>query len=469
MDELPASPRSGEPIILPDGRSSGVHGLARKPDRLPDPPVSGAALPPLGRDPSFLGMTATQFLGAFNDNLYKQLLLLIALDYKQLNNWESDPYQPIATFVFAIPFVLLSGFAGFVSDKVQKRKVIIFCKVLEVFVMTAAMIAFMTGQIGSPTLIISLLLVLFFMASQSALFGPSKFGILPEMLRERDLPRANGIIQMTTFLAIIFGTALCGLLKDFLPGHLWVISAVCILIAIAGTLTSLLIRPTPVANPNMKFSPECLLVEKSAFRFIMSDRVLLIIMLVYTLFWFSGAVMMQAINVVAKDQLDYSEALTSLSQAFIGTGIALGCVACGRASGGRVRFDLVRFAGWGLLGATAMTSLVCVAPLGKELRYGMFCGSLFLIGLFAGIFAVPPQVFIQARPPANAKGRVIGAMNLVTWIGITLAAAWYYALSSLTGVLGIPPSWIFLSIGILFMVTVLAFRQPNPPSPIENR
>lgn len=421
-------------------------------------------LPPLGRDPSFLGMTATQFLGAFNDNLYKQLLLLIALDYKRLNNWESDPYQALATFLFALPFVLLSGLGGYLSDKIQKRKVIIFCKVLEVLVMAAAMVAFMTGAIGSPALMIALLIVLVFLASQSALFGPSKYGVLPEMLRESDLPRANGIIQMTTFLAVIFGTAICGLLKQVFPEHLWVISGICILIAIAGTLFSLLVRRTPVANPGMKLTVDCLVVEKSTLRWIRQDRVLVQTLLVYAVFWFSGAVMMQAINVVAKDQLGFSDARTGVAQAFIGTGIALGCVVCGRWSRNRVRFDLVRRGGWGLLVSTALVSLVCVAPLGNEtVRFGLMCLSLASVGFSAGVFAVPPQVFIQARPPASRKGRVIGAMNLFTWIGILLAAVWYYLLSLLLGMLGWADSWIFLSIGGLFLATIVLFRQPNPP------
>ena len=160
-----------------------------------DSPIKG--LPPLSRDRSFIGMTVTQFLGAFNDNLFKQLLLLIALDYKEMRGLETDPYQTYATLAFSIPFVLLSGFGGYVSDKVRKRSVVIFCKMLEILVMLAAMIAFFTGTMGAESFIISLMVVLFFMGAQSAIFGPSKFGILPEMLRERDLPLANAIIQLS--------------------------------------------------------------------------------------------------------------------------------------------------------------------------------------------------------------------------------------------------------------------------------
>jgi acyl-[acyl-carrier-protein]-phospholipid O-acyltransferase/long-chain-fatty-acid--[acyl-carrier-protein] ligase len=423
----------------------------------------GRDLPPLGKDRAFIGLTVAQFLGAFNDNLFKQLVLLIAIDYKQLHNLESDPYQAIATFAFSIPFVLFSGVAGFISDKISKRTMIVACKAMEVVAQIGGMIAFLTGTIGTGTLIIWLIFVLFLSGLQSALFGPSKYGILPEIFRERDLPLANGIIQMTTFLAIIFGTALSGYLKDAFPGHLWVVSAVCIFVAIAGTLASLPLRRSPPAHPRMAFTPECLVVERSALRLIFGDKPLLATILVYSLFWFAGAVALQLTNYVALDQLDYSNGATSACVACIGLGIAIGCIVCGRWSRGRVRFDLVRKAAVGLALTTIAISLICVLPgAGSSLRLGMLRVALVVLGFFAGMFAVPPQVFIQTRPPATYKGRVIGANNLINWIFITLAAAWYYLLSFISGAAGFAPSWLYLTIGALFVVTVILFRQPNP-------
>lgn len=419
-------------------------------------------LPPLLKDPAFLGMTATQFLGAFNDNLYKQLLLLIALEYKEIRGFQSDPYQFIAMLAFAIPFVMLSGFAGYFSDKVRKRNVVVFCKVLEIFVMVAAMIAFTTGTIGSTSLIVWLFVVLFFMGAQSALFGPSKFGILPEMLRESDLPKANGIIQMTTFLAIILGTGLSGFLKAAMEGQLWIISCICILIAIAGTITSLFIRATPIANPGMKFSKDCLLIEKSAWRFIRGDKPLFWTMIVYALFWFAGAVFMPTVNAVCVDQLQLPQQWAGLLLGALSIGIAIGCMFCGKISGDEVRFDLMRAGGWGLLVATGMASVACILPVDSDVIQTVMIGfSLFLVGFFAGIFAVPPQVFIQSRPPMSSKGRVIGAMNLITWIGITLAAGYYYVCTALLSIVGVPYSWAFVTIGLMFMLASILFRQPN--------
>ncbi len=413
---------------------------------------------------SFAGLTVTQFLGAFNDNLYKQLLLLIALDYRALHKLGNDPFQAIATLAFSIPFVLLSGFAGFLSDRFSKRSMIVVCKVLEIGVMGAAMAAFLTGEISTGETLAWLIVVLFFMGAQSALFGPSKYGILPEMLSERDLPAANGVIQMTTFLAIIFGTALSGFLKDAFSDQLWIVSGLCVVIAVFGTLASLLVTRTPAASPRMKFSPECLIVERSACRYILGDRQLLGAMLAYVVFWFAGALMLPMTNLVAREQLGYSDTTTSICVAFIGLGIAAGCLVCGRWSGGRVRFSLVRLGGRGLVFASLALVLVSNGPMfTASLRLVLFCTGLFLTGFLAGVFAVPLQVFVQARPPAHFTGRVLGAVGLMNWIGITLAAGFYFLLTQFKAATNTDSGWLFLSVGVLFAVVVGCFRQPDPP------
>src|SRR6185369_16783156 len=207
--------------------------------------VVDASHKPLFRDRSFWGMTATQFFGAFNDNLFKQLMLLLAIPVGAAAARKADE-QGLATMLFSLPFVLFSGFAGYLSDRYSKRTMIVACKVAEIGIMLLGMIGFLaygtTGYRG-------LLVVLFLMGTHSAFFGPGKYGILPELFREEDLPRANGVILMTTFLAIIFGTASAGFLGDLLynaagqrvPERLWIGSLFCIGIAACGTIASLLV------------------------------------------------------------------------------------------------------------------------------------------------------------------------------------------------------------------------------------
>ena len=257
----------------------------------------------LTRDGSFWAVVLTQYLGAFNDNVFKQLVLLICVDYVVQHNLVNDPFQAVATALFAVPFLMFSGLAGYLSDRNSKKHIVVLSKVAEIVVMTAGMFAFLLGTFGSAHLIALLMIVLCFMGTQSAFFGPSKYGILPEMLHEEDLPVANAVIQMTTFLAIILGIALAGVLKQFFDDRLWVISAVCIVIAVIGTVTSLMIRRTPVANAELQFSLSCLAIEKHAWRLIRSDRLLFWVLIIYALFWFAGGVVLTTVNFVGKTNL----------------------------------------------------------------------------------------------------------------------------------------------------------------------
>ena len=170
------------------------------------------------RNRSFWGLTVSQLLGAFNDNMFKQLVLLLCLAKAReiaetTGGPVSDRYQPIAMAVFAIPWILFSGVSGFLADRFSKRRIVVLCKSMEIVVMSCGLLAFLSGQLWA------LFVVLFLMSAQSTVFGPAKFGILPEQFRSEDLPRINGIFQMTTFLAIIFGFASAGILKEALPGQ----------------------------------------------------------------------------------------------------------------------------------------------------------------------------------------------------------------------------------------------------------
>ena len=428
-------------------------------------------LPPLRRDHSFWGMTATQFLGAFNDNLFKQLVLLICLDY--VRPGELD-LQPVALALFAIPFVLFSGFGGWFSDRYSKQTIVVLCKVAEITIMLAGMIAFFAGGLWP------LFIVLFFMSTQSAFFGPAKYGVLPEVLRERDLPQANGVIQMTTFMAIIFGVAAAGFAKETFQETLWTVSGICVLIAVLGTLTSLLLRRTPIAHARLPFSLSALAINRETWSLLRSDRELFGVLMISSLFWFIGGVVHPTVNAFGKSQMSLSDSRTGLLAACMGVGIAFGCAWAGKASHQQVSFRLVKVGAWGVvgclcalvgLGAHIGPNFIGVSTFASTSFAAVFWPNtveeftarflLIGLGLFAGLFVVPLQVFLQARPPQDQKGRTIGAMNLINWIGILLAAAFTYVCSAVFTPQHI--SWTFLALAV-FMLPVAVFYRPRDES-----
>ncbi|MEE3368342.1 MAG: MFS transporter [Planctomycetota bacterium] len=413
----------------------------------------------LWKDRSFQGMTATQFLGAFNDNLFKQLVLLICIDAARQTG-RSDVYQPVAQALFALPFVLFSGFAGYLSDRLSKRRIVVVCKGVEIGVMLVGMCVFMSARSSFDPSLALLLCVLTLMGTQSAFFGPAKYGILPELLSERNLPAANGIIQMTTFLAIIFGTAAAGYGKDLLQEDLWLICCGCLAIAILGTLTSLLIRRTSPAQPTLDFDPSSLLVNRDTWKMLVTDRTLFGVLLISSLFWMIGGVLLPAVNAFGKNQLGIGDSRTSIMSASIGFGIASGCALAGKLSQSRIRFELVTAGSWGLV-----FGLCCLAGVGLvdyealPVEWVEWIAWLLLVelGVSAGLFVVPLQVFMQTRPPVEHKGRMIGAMNLINWIAILAASGFYY----LCAVLLSPVSWTFGVLAAAVLPVAMFYRPAH--------
>ena len=380
------------------------------------------AIPPLERDRSFWGMAITQFLGAFNDNLYKQLLLLLSVVAVTVDGAPAGDLQGVAMIVFAIPFLLFSGFAGYLSDLYSKRRIIVLSKLAEIIVMVLGLVAFITyGWFG----LAGTMVVLFLMGAQSAFFGPGKYGILPEMLRPSDLPKANGVILMTTFVAIILGTAVAGFLKTIISDvqQLWMISGVCVLIAVAGTASSLIIRTIPPAQPHLRFDASSLAIPKEIGKLLIGDRQLSWALFASCMFWLVAGLVHMSVNALGLRQLKLTEAVTSFMVSSMAIGITIGCLLAGALSRDRFAAGILRRAIWGMLVCLLLLGL----PGGAQLLG--FWGSvplLILLGMFAGLFAVPLQVFLQSRPPEGQKGRMIATMNIANWIAILLSGVIYF-------------------------------------------
>ncbi|ADG66053.1 major facilitator superfamily MFS_1 [Planctopirus limnophila DSM 3776] len=415
---------------------------------------------PLLKDRAFWGLNATQFLGAFNDNLFKELVLLICVaappifgpntpDNKGLN-------QGLATVAFSVPFIFLSGFAGFLSDRFSKRTIAFWCKIAEIGLVLAGLIGFYLGSL--PLLI----LILGLMGAHSAMFGPPKYGILPELFHKSELPKANGLLLMTTFLAIIFGLALAGFLADLFHGRLWIASIACLFVAITGTITVLLLREPGVADPHLKFTLGSMFISRSTWQLITSKKGLLPVLIASSVFWMvAGMVYPNSINALGKTIHGFSDTQTGLMAATTGLGIAVGCVFAGiwcrdKVRGRLVTVGLVGLTGClillGMPGAEGFKGKPWLSPIGASI-------ALVGVGLFAGMYSVPLQTFLQAMASDGQKGRIIGVMNLVNWIGIALAGVIYIVSVKILGSFGLSEQFTFW-VGAGLLVPLLIFFRP---------
>lgn len=436
-------------------------------------------------------MTSTQFLGAFNDNLFKQLVLLLCTAMYRQSTSGPDTYQSLAAAFFALPFVLFSGFAGYLSDLYRKKNVIVFCKVAEIVVMLCGAVAFYFVSLPG------LLVVLFFMGTHSAFFGPSKYGALPEMFRSRDLPYVNGVIIMTTFLAIIFGSYLAGFLWDRVDeSMLWLASAACILTAIVGTITALFVRRSPIANPDLKFRWSTLAIDGPTWRLMRRDKPIRNVLYIISIFWMIGAVIQLSVNAFGRYQLAVSGTRTSAMLVFVAAGIAIGCILAAWFSKGQVSFGIYRIGNFILVVTLSILGFLSTskqwAPNHEEdvraaetalqearasqdlnaisraeakveeatnhplTNFEWLCrGLLFFTGIATGLFAVPLQTLLQVRPPDEEKGRIIAAMNFMSWIGILLASGAYFLLSSACYQWGLPQGIQFMACAIVMALMYL--------------
>lgn len=422
-------------------------------------------LPPLLRDRSFWGMSVTQFLGAFNDNLFKQLLLLLAtptlveIAAAEAAGESAPDRQSEAMIVFAVAILTFTGIAGWLADKTSKRTLIISAKTAEIVVMTLGMFGFLFyGTIGFA----GMLAILFLMGVQTAFFGPPKYGILPETIHDRDLPQANGIFLMFTFAAIIFGMVLAGVIGSEVETA-WIGSAVCIVIAVVGTATSLLTRRVTPANPDLKLHWHDFLVPPESIALVRRDRELLLALIVTSSFWLLGSIVQQGVNALGKSQLGLGDGHTSLLAAMLGVGIPIGCLIGGKLSAGRIN---PRVVAGGAIGIVVSLGLMSLRAGPKDHLLDHFFGMggtavvLVAAGVSTGIFIVPIQVAVQALPPANEKGRMIALMNQCNWVGIIVGALLYKASLTLCDTFDQPRNTAFL-IGALVMLPIALFYRPK--------
>ncbi len=414
---------------------------------------SGAARAGLGgEDPragmlGFWALIATQFQGALSDNAFKWLVSFLVLESVISREQRDFLFVLVVPLVFAIPFLVFSIPGGFFADRFSKRNVTIWTKVLEVLTMGCTTFALWHNRLDLAAV------ALFFVCTQGAIFGPSKYGLIPELLPASKLSWGNGVIELFTLLAAIGGTLAGGFLAHTFHGRQEKSGFFLVALSLFGLLTSLGISKVPAADRKREFSwnwGKELLEELQRMR---QDAVLWVAVIANTFFWFLGAILLLNIVLYATDVLQVDEAHSSYLLAALSLGIGGGSFIAGFASGRKIEVGMILP---GLTGIVLATGALFVPGIG----YQTVLALLLALGVCAGFFVVPVNALIQNRPKPEVKGRVIGAANFLSFGGIALQPCVQYAMLRL----GHPdPGHVFLicALASVAMAFVLARMLPE--------
>ncbi|HZP34275.1 MAG TPA: MFS transporter [Candidatus Acidoferrales bacterium] len=386
----------------------------------------------------FWSLVVTQFQSAFNDNALKFLVIYVVVGMS-LPEAERDWLVLVVGAVFALPFILFSMAGGYLADRFSKRSVTIGTKWMEIAVMVFALFALERGNLGLEAASV------FLLSSQAAIFGPSKYGLLPELLPEKDLSWGNGIIELGTFLAAISATVAAGFLAYYFRGEQGRSGAVLIGCTLVGLATSFGISRVPAANEARKFELNPLNDLGRQLRAICSDRVLCWAMVGNLYLWFLAALLQFTIVIYGHDILRIDERHISYLQAAVAIGIGLGSLATGYLSDAKIEYGLIPV---GAVGMTVFGFLSASHGISLE-RVAAYLG---LLGFFGGFYAVPLNALIQHRPDPRRKGGIIAAANLISFVGVFAAAGVYFALAE---VLKLRADGIFFAGACMTLVATL--------------
>ena len=409
----------------------------------------------------FGGLLSAQFLGAFNDNVFKMIVSIVAVD-AGLGGPQSAVYLALAGILFAAPYFLCSGYAGYLADALNTRRVIVAAKAAEIPVMFAAALALLHGGVAP------LVGALFLVAVQATFFGPAKYAILPELFPPHRLARANGALEMARYFAVIAGSAAGSILSEFASARSALIGGGLVAIAAAGTLAAMRIRPVPdpATTRSFRINPWAELAD--GMRRIWREQALRPLVAGLTLFEFFGTWTVFVVLLFGKAEMGLGDAGTGLLAALAGIGVGIGSLTVGYVAGARIglRSVLPAVATMGC----ALTTLAAVRD-----SYLLAASLVTLLGAAAGWVLVLFNAALQLNAARGEKGRVIAANNVLNMAGVTAASL---ALWALGGGLGISATWLLRGSGVVLLAAVVAViaarrqlgakeRRPLRPSAAE--
>lgn len=369
----------------------------------------------------------TQFLGAFNDNVFKTALLTI-LTYEALS-WTSMDVNLLNNLIpglFILPFVVFSATAGQLAEKVEKSRLARYVKVLEIIIMAVAAAGWMTHTLWL------LILAVVGMGVHSTIFGPVKYAYLPQQLRQDELVGGNGVIEMGTFVGILLGEVLGAVLVVYKPWGIELVAGGTVAIAIIGWLCSRGIPLTPAAEPELKINWNPITETVRNLGFSRKNRPVFLAMLANSWFWFYGAIVLAQFPLYAKNYLHGDHSVFVLLLTVFSLGVGAGSLLCERLSGHKVEIGLVPFGAIGLsvfgldlfLASLAYTNTAAVDMAGFVQQHGSWriLFDCVMIGLFGGLYIVPLFAVIQTRCDRQHLSRTIAGMNIMNALFMVVAA-----------------------------------------------
>ncbi len=392
---------------------------------------------------------ATQFLGAFNDNVFKNaLLILIAFQVAGVGSSDSNTLINLAAGIFILPFFLFSASAGQLADKYEKSFLIRLIKLFEISIMICAAVGLYLRSV--PFLIG----VLFLMGTQSALFGPVKYGILPQLLGDDELIGGNGLVGMGTFMAILLGTMAGGLLVGIPDGGTIAVGMIVVTVACMGYWVSRSIPPVPTVDPGLKVNWNALTETWRIIQFTRQSRTVFLSVIGISWFWFFGATYLAQFPNFTRVVLHGNEQVVTLLLALFSVGVGVGSLFCERLSGRMVELGLVPFGSIGLTvfgidiffavpdaGAGELVGAIQFLQAPGSWRVS---ADVILIGLFGGFYVVPLYALVQQRSKASHRSRIIAGNNVLNALFMLMSAV--MAISVLAAGLSIPELFLLTAV-----------------------
>jgi acyl-[acyl-carrier-protein]-phospholipid O-acyltransferase/long-chain-fatty-acid--[acyl-carrier-protein] ligase len=414
----------------------------------------------------FLPLFITQFFGAFNDNAFKNAFLIwFTYDIAVKNDQNAQIIVTLAAGLFILPFFLFSALAGSFADKFEKSKLVQKIKQVEILLMILCFVGFYFQSVNM------LLIILFFMGIQSTFFGPLKYSLLPLHLKDEELITGNGIIEGGTFISILLGTLIGGLLIRVEYG----VEIICVMVtffAIIGYLSSYFIPKSPSDDPNLKISFNIFAGTLKIINFAKEERAVWLSIMGISWFWLIGITFLTGFPIYAKNIIGGDEQIVTLFLAIFSVGIAIGSLMCNKLLRGKINGKLVPYGSFGITISIILffsfgifyekpEQLIGLTSFLFENNHGFLISmSLLSLSIFSGIYIVPLYAIMQHRSNEKYLARIIAANNVMNALFMVLASIGAILLFSLN--LRIDQILLIvgiLNLGIFFIIKNIVKRR----------